>query len=162
MRRTGPVPGAGAIAGNVTAALAGEPVVRLKPRPRRAIRRPLAGLALAATVAGIAVLGIHRLDTGAGESRPAAVADASRPASVTASAVSHAPERSGAQVASPAAGGMRIEASRLQWIGVAPDAEARLNVYLVNHSEYAGNGVRGMHPYVRIVGYRSFTGEGER
>ena len=29
-----------------------------------------------------------------------------------------------------------------------PDAEARLNVYLVNHNAYAGNGMRGVLPYV--------------
>ena len=44
--------------------------------------------------------------------------------------------------------------------GVAPDAEARLNAYLVSHNEYAGDGVRGVLPYVRIVGYQSFAEDG--
>ena len=47
------------------------------------------------------------------------------------------------------------EAVRRPRSDAAPDAEARLNVYLVNHNEYAGNGVRGVLPYVRIVGYQS-------
>ena len=50
-------------------------------------------------------------------------------------------------------------ASGVQWSDVAPRAEARLNVYLVNHNEYAGIGMRGVLPYVRIVGYQSFAGD---
>jgi len=42
----------------------------------------------------------------------------------------------------------------LQW-DAQPEVEARLNGYLVSHSEYLGNGMRGMLPYARIVGYDS-------
>lgn len=156
MRGTGPVSGADAIARNVGATLAGESVVRLKPRARRRGLHPLSGLAIAAAIAGIAVVGLHRLDGGGVHSRQ--VADALQPESTVTDSASMAPGRSEVRVASvvePSAG-----ASRLQWSGVAPDAEARLNAYLVSHNEYAGDGVRGVLPYVRIVGYQSFGEDG--
>ena len=158
MRGTGPVPGADAIARNVGATLAGESVVRLKPRARRSRLHPLAGLAIAAAIAGIAVIGLHRLDGGGVQ--PQQIADASRSESAAAVSAPAAPDRSGVRVASVAGRSAGTEASRLQWSGVAPDAEARLNAYLVSHNEYAGDGVRGVLPYVRIVGYQSFAEDG--
>ena len=158
MRGTGPVPGADAVARNVGAALAGESVVRLKPRARRPILHPLAGLAIAAAIAGIAVVGLHRLDGGGVQ--PRQVADALQPESTVTGSAATAPERSEVRVASVVERPAGAEASRLQWSGVAPDAEARLNAYLVSHNEYAGNGVRGVLPYVRIVGYQSFAEDG--
>ena len=158
MRGVGPVRGADAIARNVGASLAGESVVRLKPRARRSRLHPLAGLAIAAAIAGIAVLGLHRLDGGGVQ--PPQIADASRSESAAAVSALAAPGRSEAHVASVAERPARTEASRLQWSGVAPDAEARLNAYLVSHNEYAGDGVRGVLPYVRIVGYQSFAEDG--
>lgn len=158
VRGTGPVPGADAIAGTVGAALSGEPVVRLKPRARRSRLHPLSGLAIAAAIAGIAILGLHRLDGGG--VLPRQIADASRSVAAVTGSASTAPDRSEVRVASVAERPAGAEASRLQWSGVAPDAEARLNAYLVSHNEYAGNGVRGVLPYVRIVGYQSFTEDG--
>ena len=158
MRRTGPVPGADTIAREVGATLAGESVVRLKPRARRLRLHPLAGLAIAAAIAGIAVLGLHRLD-GAGV-QPPQIADASRAESAAVISAPAAPDRPEVHVASVAGWPAGNEASRLQWSGVAPDAEARLNAYLVSHNEYAGDGVRGVLPYVRIVGYQSFAEDG--
>ena len=158
MRGTGPVPGADAIARNVGAALSGEAVVRLKPRARRPRLHPLSGLAIAAAIAGIAVLGLHRLDDGGVE--PPQVAEASRPESTAAGAVPSSQDRSEVRVASVVERPVVAEASGLQWSGVAPDVEARLNAYLVSHNEYAGDGVRGVLPYVRIVGYQSFAEDG--
>jgi len=158
MRGTGPVPGADAIARNVSASLTGESVVRLKPRARRSRLHPLAGLAIAAAIAGIAVLGLHRL--GGGGVPPPQIADAARSESAAAVSALAAADRSEVHVASVAERPVRTEASRLQWSGVAPDAEARLNAYLVSHNEYAGDGVRGVLPYVRIVGYQSFAEDG--
>ena len=158
MRGTGPVPGAGAIARNVGAAVSGESIVRLKPRARRSRLNPLSGLAIAAAIAGIAVLGLHRLD--GGDVPPRQVADASRPVHEAAASAPAATDRSEVRVASAVERPAGAEVSRLQWSGVAPDAEARLNAYLVSHNEYAGDGVRGVLPYVRIVGYQSFTEDG--
>ena len=154
MRGTGPVAGADTVAREVGAALAGESVVRLKPRARRPRLHPLSGLAIAAAIATIAVLGLHRLDGGGVQ--PPQVADASRAESAAAVPAPAAADRFEARVASVAEPSAGVEASRLQWSGVAPDVEARLNAYLVSHNEYAGDGVRGVLPYVRIVGYQSF------
>ena len=145
MRHAGPVPGAESIAPRVGAALAGERIVAFRPRRRRRGIGPLAGLALAASVSAVAVLVIHNLDDGSGP-RPAPVADASRQEVAIAD-----PEASSRDT--PRA------ADRLQWSDVAPDTEARLNAYLVNHSEHAGNGVPGVLPYVRLVGYQSVAGD---
>ena len=158
MRGTGPVAGADAIAREAGAALSGESVVRLKPRARRSRLHPLSGLAIAAAIAGIAVLGLHRLD-GGGEP-PTQVADGSQPESAVAGSAPAAADRSEVRVASVAEPSAGAEASRLQWSGVAPGVEARLNAYLVSHNEYAGDGVRGVLPYVRIVGYQSFAEDG--
>ena len=144
MRHAGPVPGADSIALRVGAALAGERIVASTPRRRWASIGPLAGLALAASISAVAVLVIHSLDDGSGP-RPAPVADGSRYE---------------VAIASPGASSRDTPrtADRLQWSGVAPDTEARLNAYLVNHSEHAGNGVPGVLPYVRLVGYQSVAG----
>ena len=158
MRGTGPIPGADAVVREVGAILAGESVVRLRPRARRSRLHPLAGLAMAAAIAGIAVLGLHRLDGGGVQ--PPQIADAPRTEPAAAGSASIAPDRSEVRVVSVAERAARAEASRLQWSGVAPVAEARLNAYLVNHNEYAGHGVRGVLPYVRIVGYQSFAEDG--
>jgi len=156
VRKIGPVPGADAIAGNVIAALSGEQIMHLKPHSRRRTLHPLPGLAMAAAIAAIAVLGIHNLDDGGVQSRQ--VAGVSRPEPAVAGSVSATPEPT-MRIASRAVQPADSEANRLQWSDVAPDAEARLNAYLVNHNEYAGNGVRGVLPYVRIVGYQSLAGD---
>lgn len=146
MRGVGPVPGADSIAGTVRAALSEEKIVPLKPRSRRPGIGPLAGLALAASVSAVAILGIHSLDDGRDAPSPA-VAGASRPEAVA-----------GGSARDPSLGEVRrsrYEPARLQWSDVPPDTEARLNAYLVNHNEFAGNGVRGVMPYVRLVGYQS-------
>ena len=141
MRHAGPVPGADSIAPRVGAALVGERIVAFRPRRRRAGIGPLAGLALAASISAVAVLVIHSLDDGSG-ARLAPVADGTRYE---------------VAVAGPGEGPRDTPqtADRLQWSDVAPDTEARLNAYLVNHSEHAGNGVPGVLPYVRFVGYQS-------
>lgn len=145
MRHAGPVPGADSIAGRVDAALAGERIVAFRPRRQRSGIGPLAGLALAASVSAVAVLVIYGIDDGTGP-RPAPVADGSRYE---------------VAVADPGARSSETPrtADRLQWSDVAPDTEARLNAYLVNHSEHAGNGVPGVLPYVRLVGYQSVGGD---
>ena len=160
VRTVGPVPGSGSIAANVGAAITSEGIVPFKPRPRRPWLAPLPGLAVAAAVAAVAVLGIRGLDGGGAQ--PPTVAGASRHEAAEAArlAAASGPAASPASsVASIAVRSVGSEAVRRQWSDVAPDAETRLNVYLVNHSEYAGNGVRGVLPYVRIVGYQPMAGE---
>ena len=110
------------LAGRVREAIAREPIA-LAPRRRVPILKPLAGLALAASVATVAILGVRSLDS---DVRPAAQVAASEFSAATGN----------------------------RW-NESPEVEARLNGYLVNHSEYVGYGMQGMLPYARIVGYDS-------
>ena len=98
--------------------------------------KPLAGLAVAASVAAVAVLAVQQTQSpGPGTVQVAA----SRPAVQDEPAVY-------ARVQDPVA----ERAAELQ----SAEASHRLNEYLVNHSEYAASGgMSGMLPYVRIVGH---------
>ena len=158
VRGTGLVPGADDIADRVSAALADERIVRLEPRPRRRALRPLSGLAIAATIAGIAILGVNQLDDGGARSRQ--LAGVSTPEPAVKGSVPAAAESTAWRVASTEATPADSGTARLQWSGVAPHAQERLNVYLANHNEYAGVGMSGVLPYVRIVGYQSLAGDG--
>ena len=157
VRKIGPVPGADSIAGNVSAVLSAERVVHSRSRPPRFGLRPLAGLATAAAIAAIAILGIHSLDDGGAESR--SMTGVSHPESVVTAPASSGPDSSVPRIAATAPSPAGSAPSRLQWSDVAPDAEARLNAYLVNHHVYASDGMRGVLPYVRIVGYQSSAGD---
>jgi sigma-E factor negative regulatory protein RseA len=90
-----------------------------------ALARPAAGLAVAASVAVMAVISIQSARQGTPS-----------PADVVASAP-------------PAVDYLRVSDE--------PDnlsADQKLDIYLVNHNEYAVNrGMQGMLPYVRIVGH---------
>lgn len=157
VRKVGPVPGADSIAGNVRVALSAEQVVQFRPRQPRSGLRPLAGLAVAAAIAALAVLGIHSLDDGG--AGPRSVAGVSRPETPVTDAASTTPEASAPRIAAMAPPPAVPRPSRLQWSDVAPDTEARLNAYLVNHHVYAGDGMRGVLPYVRIVAYQPAAGD---
>lgn len=93
--------------------------------------KPLAGLAVAASVAVVAVVAVQQTRT---------------------------PETGAVQVAANAPAMPGPEAyKRVQgthWDVDTPQVGNRLNEYLVNHNEYAASGgIAGMPPYVRIVGY---------
>lgn len=91
--------------------------------------RPVAGLAVAASVAVVAVTALQT----AREEAPAAVATV---ATVADSGFIRTQENGQSVAAKP-----RIESSQL-------------DVYLVNHNEFAtSHGMQGMLPYVRIVGH---------
>ena len=135
-----------ALQASVRRRLAGEPAhvlpVRRMRSMRRAIVAPAAGLALAASVATMAILGI-RGENDAAPPRPVDVATVAAPETA-------APARA----ATPATLPIRGEARP-----AAYDArQSRLNRYLVRHSEYLGGGMRGMLPYARIVGQEDSSG----
>lgn len=112
-------------ADRVMAALEGQPEHHCQPASRlaRAVK-PLAGLAVAASIAVVAVLAVQRAR--APDAVPGAVQVAANPPAPATPARTDAPALNG----------------------------NRLNAYLVNHSEYAASGgMPGMSPYVRIVGY---------
>lgn len=123
---------------------------RRLPQAWRDTLKPIAGIALAASVAVVAVLAVRAPLPG--EPGAAAVPGeqvATRVAPVaesTSRAMSALPRLARAQVPT---GGLQ----RLQWNVSEPAVVNRLNGYLVNHSEYLGSAMKGMHPYARIVGY---------
>ncbi|NIM26734.1 MAG: hypothetical protein GTO67_04355 [Gammaproteobacteria bacterium] len=141
--------------------LADEPVhfpriLREVPRWRTALR-PLAGVALAASVAAVAVLGVRSM--GPPETTPELAAV---PAERVAAGGPASPGRSAAAIpaSAPLVQGQSPPAAlqRLQWSTSEPAVAQRLNGYFLNHSEYLGGAMKGMHPYARIVGYDS-TGQ---
>lgn len=112
--------------------LRAEPALRGHPR-LAALARPMAGLAVAASVAVVAVMSLQ-------------------------SARQDAPDRAESVASLPAPDGyLRVQDSAA---GLAPAAaDRKLDVYLVNHNEYAVNrGMQGMLPYVRIVGHEMSPG----
>jgi sigma-E factor negative regulatory protein RseA len=101
--------------------------------------KPLAGLAVAASVALVAVLTVTSVRETTTESVPA-LANV-QPTANPGSTVTRVTDIGGEQ-----------------WDRLDPKIDKRLSGYLVNHNEYAASrGVQGVMPYVRIVGYD--TGE---
>jgi hypothetical protein len=99
----------------------------LKGGPLAALLRPLAGVAVAASVAVVAVFSIQSLRQEPG-SLPA--------------------------VASAPASSDYIRTPQGRRPVLQPQAEKQLDIYLVNHNEYAVNRrMQGMLPYMRIVGH---------
>lgn len=102
--------------------------------------KPVAGFAVAASVALVAVLAVTSLRTGNDPAQVPSLASnqPSGPAIATVSRVS--------------------ETAGDRWERLDPHIDKRLSGYLVNHNEYAASrGVQGVMPYVRIVGHD--TGE---
>ena len=126
------------------------PARRRWTQPWRATLKPVAGIALAASVAVVAVLAVRAPLPGEsnGAADPAKQVAMRDPlvAESTSRAMSAVPRLAQAEIP---AGGLR----RLQWNISEPAVANRLNGYLVNHTEYLGGAMKGMHPYARIVGY---------
>lgn len=120
--------GAGDVAARVAARLAGEPAI-LVPNPMRRARgawQAAAGLAIAASVALVAIVGIRTEPVE--QSTPAPVAAVSQDDF--------------------------IRASETRWSTREPGLESRLNMYLVEHNEFAPtSGIKGMIGFVHVVGY---------
>lgn len=116
-------------AARVMAQLDEAPAVPAQTRSFKLVK-PAIGLALAASVAVVTVLGVQSL-TG-----PSVMPLA--PASV-------------AQVDSAVQDVQQVTADALEQLSFGASAAPRLNSYLVNHAEYASR--RSMMPYARIVGY---------
>ena len=111
----------------VRAALQDAPVPQAGAGRLARLVKPLAGVAVAASVAVVAVLSLQSVR----EQDPAAI-----PA-----------------VASTPAQDDCLRAARAPQLASGPGIARGLDVYLVNHNEYAVNrGMQGMLPYVRLVG----------
>ena len=143
------------------ACLADEPLHfprrRLLPGRWRETLKPVAGMALAASVAVVAVLAVRGSDsgvTGTNVATSPAVVQQQRLAvstavpvtgtAIPAAAVAHGHDTPRSEPAT---------LRRLHWSTTEPAVANRLNGYLVNHSEHLGGPIGGMHPYARIVGY---------
>ncbi len=122
---------------DVAARVAAQLRTQTRPRPAwQPLVRLTGQLALAASVAAIAIVGAQWWLKPAGEP-PATVA----------------------QNAAPPVEYLRARGSR--WDTNQREKENTLNAYLVEHNEFAlTSGVSGMLPYVRVVGYDSMDGEG--
>lgn len=121
------------------------------PASRQSWLRPVAGLALAAGLATVAVLGGRSL-----EQQPAATTAVVASAPVAAIETDETPTVSDQPAPTAEPRTLQFAAaspSRLQWSTPQPAVQQRLNAYLVDYSDYLGTDVRGMLPYARVVGY---------
>ena len=151
----------------VRAGVAAEPAAFPAAARKRGLR-PVTGLAIAASVAAAAVLGL-RLFLGGGDvlqsnETPVAAGGASQapaPLAVSPGNIINVTERLPALQAAPANPGQGTgqfvvtpgpDATRLPPPGQG--REARLNRYLVNHAGSMRSGVRGMVPYPVIVSHQ--------
>ncbi|OGT81508.1 MAG: hypothetical protein A3H91_11375 [Gammaproteobacteria bacterium RIFCSPLOWO2_02_FULL_61_13] len=130
-----------ALAGRIAMALRTEPAIlapdAVTPRPWL---KPLAGMAIAASVATLAVVGIQisRTET------PGAGQDSSVAGQLPASSGG-----TGGQLNLAAGNG---ETRPIRPADAARRADARLNRYLINHNEQRSNdAVQGMPPFVRVI-----------
>lgn len=144
----------GELCARMRSCLADEPLhfpsPRLLPRRWRETLRPVAGLALAASVAVVAILAVRGAGDSPGQRESAQAPPVQVAASTRASVIPAASSDDGRIP--------RAAIQRLQWNTTDPGVAKRLNGYLVNHSEYLGGPTRGLHPYARIVAYDS-TGQ---
>ena len=98
----------------------------------RSWRRPVAGVAIAASVAALSIFGLQTLQNEEPEARQAVAGSA--------------------WIAPPLA--QTAGASGTRWNVQRAELEQRLNNYLLNHMEYATMGdMQGMLPYSRLAGY---------
>jgi len=101
-------------------------------RVPRSWRKPAAGLAIAASVAVVSILGLQTLQNQTPDSQP--LADVR-------SLIAPPPVKT-------------ARASGTRWNVQRAELEQRLNNYLLNHMEYAAMGeMQGMLPYSRLAGY---------
>jgi len=99
----------------------------VEARGRSSLLKPLIGFALAASVAMVAVMNV--------DLTPDIHGDSGMQTTATTAGPDNSP------------GTPRFD---------SPEVDQRLNTYLVNHSEYVSmNGVNGVIPYVRLVGYQA-------
>ncbi len=130
------------------------------PRRWREALKPIAGVALAASVAVVAILAVRSPQQASDQP------SAARPATAQAASARVATAQvATARVATAMAPTIRwasattreeirpVALRRLQWNSTEPEVVDRLTGYLVDYSEHVGGPITGMHPYARIVGY---------
>lgn len=153
-------------AGRLSQALTAEPTVLSPARRREHWTRPLAGAAIAATVAAVAVFGVRNMGVPPASPDAALATSAALPPAGAAAVAQQPVAPAAILVESPAQTPIRAvgaygpndtvwgefghEASGAPM----PSARSRLNSYIVNYSEQrAMMGSPGVLPYVKVVGY---------
>lgn len=127
--------------GRVRAAIAQEPHhLDTRRRSWQGVGRLAAGVGLAASLVGVAVIGGQWLKGGDGFNAGTTVAgvSAGRPESTT--------------MVTGGEGRPVTAAKGMYWKRVEPGVETRLNGFLVSHSTYA-DGMSPMRPYARVISY---------
>lgn len=125
----------------VTDALGDEPTVLAPQKSKQFNFKPLAGFAIAASVAMVAVFSVQRSND---------VSPVSTSASIAATSVNEIVAQPNETYSFPEVQMLPASVSKTD----TPEAIAnqRLNNYLMNHNEYRSNGnVNGILPYVRLV-----------
>ena len=148
MRGEATVP-AGSVAQRVHSALRDEPVVLAPPR-RSAPRwlRPVAGLAVAASVAAAAVVVAPQLLNGSNQG-----ADAVQLA-LTTPQITMAPQPVAAGPAAIRTTQVDSSSDAAHWQTATQDMQARLNRLLIEHNEFGGHtGINGPVPHIGFVSY---------
>jgi sigma-E factor negative regulatory protein RseA len=130
------------VADRVQRALAADVPMNVPAARRDNVRlgwvRPVSGVAIAASVALVAVLSVSSLRET--ETQPVPKLAAGQPDTGPGAAAVAQISQSGEE----------------RWERLDPRIDQRLSGYLVNHNEYAASrGVQGVMPYVRIVGYNT-------
>ena len=116
----------------ISAALDQEPTILAPQSRRRPWAKQAAGLAIAASVAGIAIIGVQQMNGVEGGPGVQQIAEKQEYIRMTPTQVAEKPKKP-----------------------VSQGGEA-LDRYLVNHNEYSANsGIQGVLPYVRIVGHKA-------
>ena len=136
------------VAAKVHESLLDEPVV-LAPQRKRPSRwfRPVAGIAVAASVAVVAILVAPQLMT---QTQDAA---APLPLVTNTGKTTATPVLVAAGAANPQPSRGRIPVAG-HWQGLTPDLEARLNRLVIEHHEFGGRtGINGPVPHIGLVSY---------
>lgn len=152
---------ASSLSERVSAALTDEPAI-LSPQKRRRslgqrMMKPAAGMAIAASVALVAIVGLRGLDQAtnpAGQVTPASSVATDSAGGSNAARVSTAENRpmQSLQPASQAPLARTVSTDAESAGGYRRSGQYGFNSYLINHNEYrASAGVRGSMPYARIV-----------
>lgn len=114
----------------ISAALESEPTILAPQRRPRAWLKQAAGLAIAASVTGVAIIGVQQMNGVDSGAAAVVVAQPQEYLRMTPTLVANSQ-------------------------GSAAGQSDALNPYLVNHNEFSANsGIQGVLPYVRIVGYK--------
>lgn len=146
----------------VAARLSTEPTV-LSPARRKypAYLKPVAGLAVAASVAAMAIIGIQYQGQQGGNGQPAMATVASAPEQAAPAAVTASDRMADLRPIQPNIPAMRQYTFPVRKVSAGgttavprSEVNSRLRNYLLNYNDYhAHAGMQGMLPYVRIVAH---------